>query len=61
MNDATSANVSGEFGENYLVKSNQTHKLDSNWTVSCSQRFDSSRATKDGTPYDLGFSMTYKL
>jgi len=61
LSKATSLTASGEFGENYLIKSGQTHKVDKNWTLGLSQRFDSSRATKDGAPYDIGFSMTYKL
>jgi hypothetical protein len=62
LSDNTSMTVTGEAGEDYLLKANQTHKLDKNWTLGVSQRFDSSRLSKDGvSPYDIGFSMTYKL
>lgn len=62
LSDNTSLTVTGEAGEDYLLKANQTHKLDKNWTLGVSQRFDSSRLSKDGvSPYDIGFSMTYKL
>lgn len=62
LSNETSLAVTGEAGENYLLKSGQTHKLDKNWTLGLNQRFDSSRLAKDGvSPYDIGFSMTYKL
>jgi len=62
LNDQTSVAVSVEAGESYLVKAGQTHKVDKNWTLGINQRFDSSRLSKDGvSPYDIGFSMTYKL
>jgi len=62
LSDASTLSAAGEAGENYLVKSAQEHKLDKNWTFALQQRFDSSRAATEGTnPYDIGFSMTYKL
>ena len=62
LSKETSLTVTGEAGEGYLLKSAQTHKLDKNWTLGINQRFDSSRLGKDGlSPYDIGFSMTYKL
>jgi len=45
-----------------MVKAGQTHKVDKNWTFGLNQRFDSSKVGQDGAnPYDIGFSMTYKL
>ena len=62
LSDNTSMSASIEAGESYLLKANQTHKVDKNWTLGINQRFDSSRLSKDGvSPYDIGFSMTYKL
>lgn len=31
VSDSTSLTAAGEFGENYLIKTGQTHKLDKNW------------------------------
>ena len=50
-----------ELGENWTVKSGATHKLDKNWTVGVNQRFDSAKMARDQAPYDIGFTMTYKL
>ena len=61
LGDTSNLTMSGEYGENWLIKSGATHKLDKNWSVGVNQRFDSSRIAKDQNPYDIGFSMTYKL
>lgn len=62
LSKATTFSTSAEWGENYMVKAGQTHKVDKNWTFGLNQRFDSSKVGQDGAnPYDIGFSMTYKL
>lgn len=62
LSDQSCLSASGEVGENYMVKSGATHKVDKNWTFGVNQRFDSAKLAVSGTnPYDIGFSMTYKL
>ena len=53
--------MSGEVGDNVVIKGGCAHTLDKNWSVGVNQRFDSSKIAKDQNPYDIGFSMTYKL
>ena len=62
LGKTSTLSASTEVGETYTVKCGATHKVDDHWTVGVNQRFESSKLTKDGmNPYDIGFSMTYKL
>jgi len=60
LGDTSNVTVS-EAGDDLVIKSATTHTLDKNWSIGVNQRFDSSRIAKDQNPYDIGFSMTYKL
>jgi len=62
LGSTSTLSASTEVGENYIIRACATHKVDNHWSVGVNQRFDSSKLTKDGmSPYDIGFSMTYKL
>ena len=61
LGKTSSLTASAEVGENWMVRSAATHKLDKNWTVGVNQRFDSAKMARDQAPYDIGFTMTYKL
>lgn len=51
-----------KLGRNFEVWNKNEHKIDDHWTFGFKQRFDSSKlGGKDSQPYDIGFSMTYKL
>ena len=46
-------------GKDLEIVNKNRHKIDKNWSFGFKQRFDSSML--ESKPYDIGFSMTYKL
>lgn len=61
IDDKTTHGMHWKLGKSYEVWNKNTHKIDNNWTVGFKQRFDSSKLAGKESPYDIGFSMTYKL
>lgn len=61
LSDQTSVSASAKWAASYELDQTVEHKIDSHWTVSCTQAFDSGNlGTKQG-PYQIGFTATYKL
>ena len=61
LSDQTSVSACGVWADTYAVAQTVEHKIDSHWTVSCTQEFTSGDlGTKQG-PYQIGFAATYKL
>lgn len=60
LSDKTNMSATLQAEADYNVELNVEHQLDSNWTVSANQSFDSSRVEK-GSPYHIGFTAAYKL
>jgi hypothetical protein len=53
--------ASGDWGASYSVSQEVTHKVDRNWTVSCTQSFDADNLNGKCSPYHIGFAAAYKL
>jgi len=61
LNDATTHGMHYKLGKDVEIWNKNEHKLDSNWTFGFKQRFNSAKLQGSESPYDIGFSMTYKL
>ena len=61
LSDQTSVQASGDWGASYSVSNEVTHKVDRNWTVSCTQSFDADNLNGKCSPYHIGFAASYKL
>jgi len=61
LNDDTTHGMHYKLGKDIEVWNKNEHKLDSNWTFGFQQRFNSAKLQGSESPYDIGFSMTYKL
>ena len=61
LNDKTKITKSMKVGKDYEINLKGEHEIDDNWTFKVKQRFDSSKFGGKESPYDIGFSMTYKL
>lgn len=61
LSDQTSVQASASWDKNYTVSQEVTHKIDKNWTVSCTQSFDSEQVGSKNSPYHIGFAAAYKL
>ena len=60
LSDKTTLSTSGSWQGDYDLESTVEHKVDSNWTVSATQTFNSGAAA-GRSPYHIGFSAAYKL
>lgn len=61
LSDASSLQVSADFAKDYSISAETSHKLDKNWTVGCTQSFNSEDVAGKKNPYHMGFSASYKL
>ena len=61
LSDQTTVTASGSWDSNYTVSQEVEHKIDSHWTVSATQSFDSANVGTKKSPYHLGFAASYKL
>merc|ERR1712156_760138 len=49
------------WGKDWTLNQEVPHKIDSHWTVSCTQSFDSEQVGGKNSPYHIGFAAAYKL
>ena len=61
LSDQTCLTASGQIGENYNLTQEVEHKIDSHWTVSAQQSFESPKVGSKQSPYHIGFAAAYKL
>ena len=61
LSDQTSTTVSANAHSAYDISNEVTHKIDKNWTVTCSQSFDGDAVGSKKNPYHIGFAASYKL
>ena len=61
LSDQTTVTAAGEMNDSYNLVQEVTHKIDNNWTVSCTQSFDASDLDGKSSPYHIGFAASYKL
>lgn len=62
LSDSTDMSLSWSWAKFWQYSAEITHKVDKNWTVSCTQSFDSGfKDAKKCSPYHIGFSASYKL
>ena len=61
LSGQTNVQVSGSWDKNWTLNQEVTHKIDSHWTVSCTQSFDSEQVGGKNSPYHIGFAAAYKL
>ena len=60
LSDKTTLATNAIWQGDYDIESSVEHKVDSNWTVSATQTYNSSAPT-GCSPYHIGFSASYKL
>jgi hypothetical protein len=61
LSDQTRVTASGSWDDSYYIEQEVEHEIDSHWTVSATQAFDSSVLQTKQSPYHIGFAAAYKL
>lgn len=59
--ESTKFKCFGSWGKDYEIMTKTKHKLDDHWTFGFNQRFNSGKLATSESPYDVGFSLSYKL